>query len=106
MSQQNQNENQETVFTPSDDLQVVMQSGLPVSVIVPMEEFDRMNCIILLAQELLEGKEFDMANGKKGSFSELAEERIAADRAEYEAELAAMFEDDEDASEEDAEELN
>lgn len=106
MSQQNQNENQETVFNPADDLQIVMQSGLPVSVIVPMEEFDRMTCIIELAQELLDGKQFDMANGKQGSFQELAEERIAADRAAYEAELEAMFEDDEEASEEEAEEIN
>ena len=106
MSQNNQNinataeqEGKDMVFQPNDDLQIVMKSGLPVSVILPIEEFDRMTCIIALAEELLDGQQFDMANGQKGSFQELADERVAADRAEYEADLASMFEDDEDEEE-------
>lgn len=87
-------QDQDSVFTPGDDLQIVMQGGLPVSVIVPMEEFDRMTATMALAEQLLEGQQFDLADGKKGSFQQLADERVALERAEYEAELAAMFEDD------------
>jgi len=95
-------EEQDTVFTPVEDLQIVMQGGLPVSVIVPMEEFDRMTAIMALAEQLLEGQTFDLADGKKGSFQELADERVAADRAAYEAELEAMFGDEECDEEEEA----
>lgn len=89
----------DTVFSPADDLQIVMQGGLPVSVIVPMEEFDRMAITIELAEELLEGKELFLVDGTKVTFQEIVEQRVAADRAEYEEELASMFEDDCDAEE-------
>jgi len=91
-----ENEEQNSVFNPSDDLQIVMQGGLPVSVIVPMEEFDKMTCIIELAEELLEGKDLFLPDGTKTTFQEMAETRVAAERAEYEAELEAMFEEEEE----------
>jgi|GEM_PF-1577201 len=84
----------ETVFSPEQDLQIVMQGGLPVSVIVPMEEFDRMTLTLALAEELLEGKDLFLADGTKVTFQQMADQRVAADRAEYEAELAAMFDED------------
>ena len=99
MTQENKNiiveqDEKDTVFSSGQDLQIVMQNGFPVSVIVPMEEYDKMVVTIQLAQELLEGKEFSLADGKKGSFDQLAEERVSADRAAYEEELASMFEED------------
>lgn len=104
---ENQNNDQDTVFNPGDDLQIIMQGGLPVSVIVPMEEFDRMNVTIALAQELLDGKDLFLPDGTKVTFEEMAEQRVAADRAEYEAELAMMLADeyeDEDCDEDCGEE--
>lgn len=106
MSENNKNiiESQDALFTPVEDMQIVMKNGLPSAVIVPMEEFDRMTATIALAEQLLEGKQFDLANGQKGSFQELADERVAEDRAAYEAELAAMFDacdEDEDCDDED-----
>lgn len=99
MTQENKNiaieqDEKDTVFAPGQDLQIIMQGGLPVSVIVPMEEYDRMAITIELAQELLEGKELLLADGTKGTFQEIVEERVAADLAAYEEELAAMFEED------------
>lgn len=91
----------DTVFSPEQDLQIVMQGGLPVSVIVPMAEFDRMTLTIALAEELLEGKELFLEDGTKVTFKQMADQRVAADRAEYEAELAAMF-DEEDCDDHDA----
>lgn len=87
------NEN-DTIFNPGDDLQIVMQGGLPVSVIVPMDEFERMTVTIELAQELLEGKDLFLADGTKVTFEEMADQRVAANRAEYEADLASMLQDD------------
>ncbi|MCX5924593.1 MAG: hypothetical protein NTZ68_04170 [Candidatus Dependentiae bacterium] len=87
-------EEKDTVFSPEDDLQIVMQGGLPVSVIVPMEEFDRMAITIEIAQELLEGKELSLEDGTKVTFQEMIDQRVAADRAEYEADLASMLEED------------
>jgi hypothetical protein len=99
MTQNNQNiafehDEKDTVFAPAHDLQIIMQGGLPVSVIVPMEEYDRMAMTIDLAQELLEGKDFLLADGTKGTFQEMVEQRVVAERAAYEEELAAMFEED------------
>ena len=86
--------------TPSfDDLQIVMKGGQPVSVILSIEEFDKMTATATIAQELLEGKQFDLADGKKGSFEQLVEERIALERAQYEADLAAMFADEDECDE-------
>jgi len=102
MSQNNQNTVQEstvdtenTDFNVIEDLQVVMQGGVPVSVIIPTEEFDRMNATIELAQELLEGKDLFLEDGTKVTFQEMVDQRVAEDKAQYEAELAAMFEDTE-----------
>ena len=46
-----------------------------------------------LAEELLEGKELFLVDGTKVTFQEIVEQRVAADRAEYEEELASMFKD-------------
>jgi hypothetical protein len=99
MMQDNKNialehDEKDTVFTPANDLQIIMQGGLPVSVIVPMEEYDKMAITIEIAQELLEGKDFLLADGTKGTFEEMIEQRLAAERKAYEEELAAMFEED------------
>jgi hypothetical protein len=102
MSQKNQNmvqestvETQDTAFNPLEDMQVVMQGGVPVSVIIPTEEFDRMSATIDLAEELLEGKDLFLPDGTKVTFQEMIDHRVAQEHAEYEAELAAMFEDTE-----------
>ena len=100
MTQNNKNlvsapelDEKDTVFNPGDDLQIVMQGGLPVSVIVPMEEFDRMAITIEIAEELLEGKELFLADGTKSTFQEMVDQRVAADRAEYDADLASMLDE-------------
>lgn len=91
----------DTIFESPSNLQIVMQGGFPVSVIVPMEEYDKMAITIEIAQELLEGKELVLADGSKGTLQDLIEQRIEADRAAYEEELAEMFEDcDENCDEE------
>ena len=106
MTQNNKNlvsapehEQEDTVFTPGDDLQIVMQGGLPVSVIVPIEEFDRMTATIALAEELLEGKDLFLPDGTKATFQEMADQRVAKERAAYEADLASMFQDSDDGEE-------
>lgn len=103
---QNNNEQNDTVFAPVNDLQVVMQNGLPVSVIVPMEEYDKMAITIEIAHELLEGKDCVLPDGTKATFQEMVDQRVAAERAAYEEELAAMF-DEEDCDQDcDQEEQN
>lgn len=92
--QESQVEEKDAIFNQGEDLQIVMQGGLPVSIIVPTEEFDRMTATIALAEELLEGKDLFMPDGTKTTFQEMVEVRVAAERAEYEAELEAMFEDE------------
>lgn len=106
MSQNNKNiisesqtEQNDTVFTPGDDLQVVMQGGFPVSIIVPIEEFDRMAATIALAEELLEGKDLFLEDGTKVTFQEMADQRVAQERAAYEAELSSMMQDEDDGEE-------
>ncbi len=101
MTENNQNmssdhNEKDTVFGPANDLQVVMQNGFPVSVIVPMEEYDKMVITIQLAQELLEGKDLVLSDGTKGTFQEIVDQQVMADRAAYEEELASMFEDCDD----------
>lgn len=85
----------------ADDLQVVMQGGNPVSVIISIEEFDRMTSTIEIAEELLEGKDLFLPDGTKVTFQEMVDQRVESERAQYEADLAAMFADDEDEEEED-----
>lgn len=92
--EQNQNEQMDTVFNPMNDLQIVMQNGLPVSVIVPMEEYDKMAATIEMAYEALEGKDFFLPDGTKVTFEEMVNNRVAAERAAYEEELSSMFADD------------
>lgn len=97
-----QHDEKDTVFASGPDMQIVMQGGFPVSVIVPMDEYDKMAVTIELAHELLEGKEILLADGTKGTFQDLVEERVAAERAAYEEELVAMF-DEEDCDDQDCE---
>lgn len=85
---------------PEDDLQVVMKGGVPVSVILSIEEFDKMTATIDIAEELLEGKDLFMPDGTKVTFQEMVENKIEQERAEYEAALATMFEEDEEEDEE------
>ena len=115
MSKENKNmvselelEEQNMDSHPSDDLQIVMQGGEPVSVIISMEEFERMTTAIDTAEELLEGKELFLPDGTKATFQEMVTQRVELQRAEYEADLAAMFADesDEDFEEEEESEEN
>ena len=91
-----ENEELETTSHENDDLQVVMQGGEPVSVIVSIDEFDKMTTAIELAEELLEGKDLFLPDGKKVTFQEMVDSRVELQRAQYEADLAAMFADESD----------
>lgn len=88
---------------PEDDLQVVMKGGVPVSVILSIEEFDKMTATVEIAEELLEGKDLFMPDGTKVTFQEMVEKRIEQERVEYEAQIASMFGDDEEEDEEEEE---
>jgi hypothetical protein len=81
------------LFGPEDDLQIVMKGCIPVSVTISMKEFDRMTSTIATAEELFEGKDLFMPDGKKVTFQEMVDERIRLERIEHEADLASMFED-------------
>jgi len=89
---------------PEDDLQVVMKGGVPVSVILSVEEFDRMTNTIAVAEELLEGKDLFMPDGTKVTFKEMVDQRIESEQAQYEADLASMLEEEFDEEDEESEE--
>lgn len=82
---------QKFVFTPAEDLQIIMQGGETVSVIVPIEEFNRMETALAIAEEQFEGKNLLMPDGTKVTFHEMIEKRVEAEAAEHEAALNAMF---------------
>jgi hypothetical protein len=97
-----QNSENNSLLNSIENFPVVMQDGVPTSVMVSVDEFDKIIMAVAIAEELFEGKEVALADGIKGAFHQVVEQRVAAEKAAYEAQLAAMLEkcDIEDCDEE------
>ena len=90
MSQNNENN---SLLHSIENFPVVMQDGVPTSVMVSVDEFDKIIMAVAIAEELFEGEEITLADGTKGTFHQVIAQRVAAEKAAYEAQLAAMLEE-------------
>ncbi|MCX5924602.1 MAG: hypothetical protein NTZ68_04215 [Candidatus Dependentiae bacterium] len=80
-------ENKKEFVEPVSNLEVIFKDGLPVSIVLSVEDFERMTSKIATAEELFEGKDLFMPDGQKVTFEEMADKRFALECIDRKADL-------------------